>query len=195
MDLPPGGAEYITGLSMSLFRGEQFHEIRYFNSIVSGPGVNDTYDPDFVMRPTLAAGYWPGGVFDGGSYAAAAIGGSPAGNLEVGEERLFLRRLVLESSIGGAALERYRRSMDSAPDEVKLLVRSLGGMAVPNVLEICEALDAPFSYLITGPVVRSKVIPAGERVATLYYPGGISPKPALANLRRVVRQMELEETL
>lgn len=195
MELPPGGTEYMANLSRTLFRGEQFQGIRYFNSIVTGPGVDDAYDPDFEFRPTLVAGYWPGGFLGGGSYAAAVIGEMPTSNLALGEERLFLRELITHSSIGAAALERYRHSVDSSPPDVRLLLQNLGSLAVPAMLEICRERDAPFSCLITGPVVRSNVMAAGERVASLYYPGGIPPRSALANLRLVVKRMELEETL
>lgn len=196
MQLPPGGTEYITDLSMSLFREGQYRGIQYLNSIVSGPGVNDEYDPDFELRPRLAAGYWPGGFLDTeGVYAATLLGGPAPDELALGRDRLFLRRLILESSIGAAALERYRRTEESMPVLQRTFVQGLGGFAVPAAMDVCKLMDAPFCYLVAGPVTKSEVIPFGQRVATLYYPAGVSPRPALANLRRVVRDMQRSEIL
>lgn len=198
MELSPGLEDHMKDLAARLFRGERLSNIRYFNTSVTGPGVEDTYDPDIVFQPNIAAGFWPGGILGdpyNGYYAAVLLGTRSTDKLAEANERQFLRRFILESKIGAAALERYRRAAEAAPDrEVRDLLLNLGSAAVPVVMEICAASETPFSYLVAGTVRRSQVIPVGHRVAALYYPAGVPPGSALANLRREVRRVESDES-
>jgi len=194
MELSPDESQYILDLSTTLFRGAPVNGIRYDNSLVSGPGVDDTYDPDMLFKPILATGYWPDGGFGGRSYAATQIGEPVGSTFDANEERLFLRRLITGSSVGAAALERYVQYARSKP-ELQLIKQMFGDLVVPEVVEVCRVRQSPFSYMIVGPVLRSETIPVGNRVAFLYYPSGVSPKTSLAHLRRAVRNTELEEML
>jgi hypothetical protein len=197
MSSTPEQFEYMFRLNDALLNGDQFHGMSYGNVMLSAPGVADTYDPDLVYHPTLAAGYWPGGLLDGSSYTALMLADSleemPSENLRIGDERLTIRRLILEGSIGAASLERYKQSIQEQP-LYKGLVSGLGILAVPTLIDLCIDTDTPFSYIMSGPVEQSDLIPVGDRVAFLYFPYGVSPKPSLVHLRRAVQQMEINET-
>lgn len=185
------GNEHLRNFTDRLFRGEAIGGIRYANSVVSGPGVNDTFDPEVVFEPRIAAGYWPGDGLEGHSYAATALAELPGINPD--DERIALRKLILGAYIGEAALARYQYFVSTNP-LIEKLKQTTGGLLVPTMLELCSTQRIPFTFMVSASVVKSEVIPIGDTAAHIYYPVGISPKTALANIRQSVLQAQQNET-
>ena len=185
------GNEHLRNFTDRLFRDEVIGGIPYANSVVSGPGVNDTFDPEVVFEPRIAAGYWPGDGLEGHSYAATALAELPGINPD--DERIALRRLILGAYIGEAALARYQYFVSTNP-LVEKLKETTGGLLVPTMLDLCATKNIPFAFLVSGPTGESTKRPAGDKTACIFYPLGISPKTALANLRQSVLRAQQNET-
>lgn len=185
-------AQYMRAMTESLFMEGAVGRVRYTNTLLSGPDVSDTLDPDFVLKPRIGAGYWPGEGLDGHSYAATML--ETVSNFNPLEEQKTLRQFILAAHIGEAALARYDE-LEEANPQVRDFRRQFGPLLMPATIDRCVANRAPFSYLLKGTVVQSELIRPGTQQAFLYYPLGITPKNALASLRGAVKRAQKEEMI
>jgi hypothetical protein len=186
------GAEELSNLQQALYQGQPFRGVRYFNTMVSGPGLNDNLDPDLVYEPSIAAGYWPGAGFEGNSYAAVRL--TESKGLTATDELVKVRQIILGAHIGESALDRYEIFLKSNPS-IADLAKNAGSLLIPSLIDMCALKNNPFVFLVTGAVVQSNVMPIGDNIASIYYPLGMRPKSALTNLRQAVLRTQREETL
>lgn len=181
-----GYTERLVGAShdafLSLVYTNQINGLEYNNTLVSGPGITDVFDPNVKTLPLLVASYWPGGVADTTHNYIVHAEDADSSNQERLNNQRFIQELLLGATIGEAAMERLRAS--GAEDYQQEASRALGPMLVPGLLDVCAHFDAPYSMLMVGEVAESTIIEPGERVGLLYFLGAAPVKNALSRLRR-----------
>lgn len=185
--------------SMEVIAGETFlyiardnrvNGMNYGSLLLKGEGIDSTYDPDVKVNPLLVAGYWPGGIdTDGHKYLAHSV--NDHNELNMHDEQHFIRNLLSRAVVDPAALERHRQRTN----EQMQLIQQANALGVAAVQAACILKQTPFSYVMISKVMESQQIEAGQRVAALYYPLGLSPEVSLDAIRGQVEQTIAEEAI
>jgi len=158
------------------------------------PDFVDTYDPDIVVEREALTLYWPSGSpvhdrhFETISLQTSEEGASTA---ELAAETSAIREAILGASIGEAALGRVPAEMREYWEDFK--TRHIAPILFAR--DSCALLGLPLALCQTSRILRSELAPVGARMMHLWYPEYVSPKPVLATLKKVVRDVIAEETI
>lgn len=195
-------SEYFTGGEHAFYIAEELMQqgaingSPYNNIVLSTehPDFTDIHDPDICVNGETLTLYWPGGSpFTNGDFETITTGESQheSSDSELAQEAMTIRTALLTASIGEAALRRVPREVRQAWQGFK----ALHPAPIVYARENCEASQLPLAVCQTGSVIESALAPEGARMMHLWYPSYLSPKPVLATLRKVVRDMMDDETI
>jgi hypothetical protein len=189
-------ADLINSLVEGVGFNESYRGIFYNNSLLTGPGITDTYDPNMIAEIYHVGALWPGGVYFGNQnrefISTMFDDGSELTDAQVSSEMLFTRDLILGSSISDETMARYEKSVSRTDLN---LIKSLGYNATVYTREQCIVRGAPSVVLFISRVLESEIIQPGEKLASVQYPSSMMPKPALVQLKGAIKRVIKDETI
>ncbi len=190
------GGEYASQIAEELIWHYAIRGNPYNNILLSTehPDFTDVHDPDIRVVQESSTLYWPGGDPINGAYFETVTVRDPQheqSDAELAHEAMTIRTALLTASIGEAALRRVPQETEDAWQAFK----DRHPVPILYAREDCSFWQLPLAVCQTGSVAQSALAPEGARIMHLWYPGYVSPKPVLATLRKVVRDLIKDETI
>jgi hypothetical protein len=195
-EYPVGGYEIIAQAE-ELLRTGALSGIPYGNVTLTTPQprFTDGADPDMIVLPEAYTGFWPGGgPIQGKEFATVATPhtGGPRTNSELADEIRDIRNALLHASISDAAISRIPADKKAAWERAK----RTGEVPLLLAESQCALFGLPLALVQTSRIVRSSIIPEDSRIMHMWYPAyTVSPKPVIAKVRKVVKQIIQDETI
>jgi hypothetical protein len=192
----PDATHEIARLSQVLLHTGALSGIPYGNTILttSQPRFADGSDPDMIIIPEAQTAYWPGLSPVSGKEFVTIVGKTPGGpqtDAELAQEATDIRNALLNASVGAAALDRIPAGLKACWERVRAT-----GEPLLLAESTCALLGLPMALIQTSRIVRSSAAPEDSRIMHMWYPATIvSPRPVLAKVRKVVKQIIQNETI
>jgi len=166
----------------------------YDNYLVDVEQDNFTnqYDPGFLGLMTTAMFLWPGGNPETGNRLETIIHAPGGGSgFENAEKVQQTRAAVLHASIGAATLERVHPETKENWEECKRKHQ----VPILYATNISALLGLPLAVMQISQVSRINMqVPSPDtRIAHLWAPAYLSPKPVLFALKKALRELIAEE--
>jgi hypothetical protein len=195
-EFPVRGHEIIE-LADSLLANGSLGGIPYGNVVVTTPQprFTDGADPEMTIVPQAYTAFWPGGgPVEGKEFATIVTpepGGSPTAS-ELAQEITDIRSALASASISPETIARIPAGRRAAWERL-----NQPGIVPLVVAESqCMLFGVPLALFQTSRIVRSSILPEDSRIMHMWYPvTTLSPKPVLAKVRKVVREIIQSETI
>jgi len=183
---PNVSSRYAEDLLAQLAGHTTLLDMPYDTVVLTGPDVQDIYDPDLLLSPRASYLYFPGGDPTTG---LRTEGFSHAEVPDVAAVRR-LRDAIPHFSVGQAARDRISPSALWARGTYEnLLDWGEGLTALRSIQQVCQRYRLPLAIVQLGDVVQGRDVPPESQSARLYYPALLEPHVALDALRQQVHKL------
>lgn len=191
-----GAAQHDLEITDTLITNGILEELPYssFKLTVEPPEFTDAYGPDAQFIPESVAIYWPGGnPFSKQEYEMVP-NLSFKDNAERMEYVMLIRKAILSSQISPETLATVSQEVKDHWQASDLVGLQYGVTLDPPIwraIDLCSSKQIPLAICQTSKIQDGKV--GTDRAMHLWSPAFLSPKPVLAFMRKVVKNVMEEE--